>query len=136
MSRIVKVIFEDGSEIEYKEQPLEAFSEHWNPGWLFRKQHHEWEEYAILSRLQTNLKTWAKDQYDLVEDDELNTIEDFSDWEIQREFQNRALKLNLIFNESIISEDFISRIVRIAELGDACEIDKTLELLEKAYRIK
>lgn len=136
MSKIVKIIFDDGSEIEYKEQPLEAFSKQWNPGWWFRNQHEQFEQDCILPRLQTNLENWAKEQYDLVDEDDVKKIDDFSDWEIEKEFKDRCLNPNLIPNENIINQDFVSRIVKITEYGNDSEIDKALEILEKAYRIK
>lgn len=132
MSKIVKIIFEDATEIEYEEKPKESFP---SP-WAYWKHYTDWEEDNILPRLLTNVEQWAKDQYNLMDKVDEKEIEDFTDWEIKDEFDNRGLKPKLLFNENIINQDFISRLVKIIEYGADSEIDKALEMLEKAYRIK
>lgn len=132
MSKIIKVIYEDGTEREYSEKPKNEFKS----SYQFYKQFHNWEEENIISHLLTNIEEWAKDEYGLIDEDEKNNIEDFSDNAIEIEFMKRDIRINLIPNESIINQDFVQRIIEITERGNAIEIDKTLEILEKAYRIK
>ena len=134
--QIIKIIFHDGSEIEYKEQPLEYFSKYSMASYLFRTQHKDWLENIVLPKFPSDLEDWAKDKYDLINRRHKKNIEDFSDREIQEQFEDRCLKPNLIKHENIINQDFISRIVEITERGDNAEIDKVLESLEKTYRIK
>jgi len=135
MTKIVKIIFEDGSEIEYIERPLEDFSKYSMPHYMFGRQHRNWLEDIVLPRF-PDLESWAKDKYGLIDADREKSLEDFSNWEIERELRDRCITPNLIRNESITNQDFVSRLVEITDRGDDSEIDKALYILEKAYRIK
>ncbi|MEC5157080.1 hypothetical protein [Chryseobacterium sp. MP_3.2] len=136
--KIVKITFENGSEKEFKELPLEKFVKEisFRPEYHFKRQHKEWEEDILLPNLMTDIEDWAKDQYDLIEKSELKNIEDFSDGELLFECCSRDLVLNEMHRESIVNANFIQRIIDISYRGNDLEIDNALEILEKKYRIK
>lgn len=136
--KIVKITFEDGSENEFKELPLSHFKkkvEHFAHH-HFAQQRFDWEEDYILPNLKTDLEDWAKDQYNLIDEDERREIDYFNDITILNECRSRGLSLSQIGNESIVNGNFIERIIEISRRGDDNYIDSVLETLEKLYRIK
>ena len=136
--KIIKITFEDGTENAYKELPLEKFKKEisFRPEYHFRRQHKEWEEDVLLSNLMTDLEDYAKEQYNLVDEDKLLKIHDFSDGVLLNECAKRHLLEDEINNKNIINESFIERLIVIANRGNDSEIDFALEALEKKYRIK
>ncbi|WP_407484462.1 hypothetical protein [Elizabethkingia anophelis] len=140
MSRIVKVIMSDGETIEYQEKSLESFAkngytksmvEH-----LFNAQYRIFEE-EILSNMNIDLEDWAREEYSLVDEDEVKDIDDFSDDEIRNEAVYRTLfKDKEIHNQNILNSEFIDRFIEIINRGDEFQIDNTLTLLEINYKIK
>ena len=136
--KIVKITFDDGTENEFKEIPLEKFKKQisFRPEYHFYNQHKEWEQDVLLSNLNTDLEDWAKDQYDPIDKSKQKDINDFSNMELKRELENRGDSLPQIEKENIINEGFIERIIEISKRGDDNHIDSVLETLEKLYRIK
>ncbi|MDV3749317.1 hypothetical protein CMU21_15905 [Elizabethkingia anophelis] len=140
MSRIVKVIMSDGETLEYKEKSLESFNTNGYTEsmvkYLFNSQHERFEE-EILSNMNIDLEDWAKEEYSLVDEDEVKSLEDYNDDEIQEEADCRGLKYGYdLQNSNILNSEFIDRFIEIIDRGDAFQIDNTLTLLEKNYKIK
>ena len=140
MSRIVKVIMSDGETLEYKEKSVEEFKNSgscdMSAGYLFKRQYLVFEE-SVLSKLNIDVEDWAKDEYGLVDQDEVKSLDDYSDDEIQDEVNFRGLKNDCdLHNANILNSDFIDRFVEIINRGDEFQIDNTLTLLEKNYKIK
>ncbi|MGV8914350.1 MAG: hypothetical protein ACOH1X_02765 [Kaistella sp.] len=139
--KIVKITFEDGSENEFKELPLENFvkPDDKHSGYAkhrFKKQREDWEEDYIIDNLEIDVEDYAKERYDLVDDVDEKELSDFSDRDLLSECKSRNIPLQEIGNESIINENFIERIIEISRRGDDNYINSVLETLEKLYRIK
>lgn len=142
--KITKITFEDGTESEFKELPLQHFQiKERHAGfseYRFKNQLIEWEKENILENLVTDIEDYAKDEYSLIDEDDCDCNEtdlgDFSDKELLSECLSRNLTVAQIDNRSIINDDFIDRIVEISRRGDDNYIDSVLESLEKLYRIK
>lgn len=139
--KINKITFEDGTEVEFKELPLESFvkATDKNSGYSeyrFRKQRADWENQNIIDNLVMDVEEYAKDTYDLVDEGDIDEkeISDFSDRELLNEAKLRGVYR--MQNANIINEDFIERIIELSRRGDDHQIDLTLESLEKMYRIK
>ncbi|MDQ8748349.1 hypothetical protein [Elizabethkingia miricola] len=140
MNRIVKVIMSDGETLEFKEKSLESFATN---GYskstverLFNGQHGIFEE-EILSKMNIDLEDWAKEEYSLVDEDEVKGLDDFSDDEIRNEATYRTLfKDKAVHNQNILNSEFIDRFIEIINRGDDFQIDNALTMLEKNYKIK
>ena len=135
---IKKIIFDDNSEEEFIPTFPEDFEE-WNPlrkSWHLRHQRSKWEQNKIFHHLATDLEDYAKDEYDLVDADEINDIDEFNDSKILQEAKKRGL-LNkyAIINENIINQDFIQRFYEIINRGNEIELASLLDELERKYRI-
>ena len=135
---IKKIIFDDNSEEEFIPTFPDDYQE-WNE---LRKSWHlhqrsRWEQNKIFHHLATDLEDYAKDEYDLVDADEINDIDDFNDAEIIEEAEKRGLHIkNLsLENENIINQDFLSRFLKIINRGNDIEISKILDQLEKQYHL-
>ena len=137
---IKKIIFDDNSEEEFIPTFPEYFEE-WNPlrkSWHLHHQRSKWEQNKLFHHLATDLEDYAKDEYDLIDEDDIKDIEDFYDEDIIAEAKRRKLHVNHpeLVNENIINQDFISRFVNIIYRGNDIEIGEVLEELEKKYHIK
>ena len=135
---IKKIIFDDNSEEEFIPTFPEDFEE-WNPlrkSWHLRHQRSKWEQNKIFHHLATDLEDYAKDEYDLVDADEINDIDEFNDSKILQEAKKRGL-LNkyAIINENINNQDFIQRFCEIINRGNEIELASLLDELERKYRI-
>ena len=135
---IKKIIFDDNSEEEFIPTFPEDFEE-WNTlrkSWHLRHQRSKWEQNKIFHHLATDLEDYAKDEYDLVDADEINDIDEFNDSKILQEAKKRGL-LNkyAIINENINNQDFIQRFCEIINRGNEIELASLLDELERKYRI-
>jgi hypothetical protein len=135
---IKKIIFDDNSEEEFTPTFPEDFEE-WNPlrkSWHLHYQRSKWEQNKIFHHLATDLEDYAKDEYDLVDADEINDIDKFNDSKILQEAKKRGL-LNkyAIINENINNQDFIQRFCEIINRGNEIELASLLDELERKYRI-
>ena len=135
---IKKIIFDDNSEEEFIPTFPEDFEE-WNPlrkSWHLHHQRSKWEQNKIFHHLATDLEDYAKDEYDLVDADEINDIDEFNDSKILQEAKKRGL-LNkyAIINENINNQDFIQRFCEIINRGNEIELASLLDELERKYRI-
>jgi hypothetical protein len=135
---IHKVIYSDGSEVVFEKKPLEYFSEKnsWQQEYHFKSQIITFEQKHIFPNLKTDLENYAKNEYDLIDENDQQELNDYSDFEIEYEFISRNLKQYKFENENIINKDFLSRFVNIVNRGNNYEIDSVLEALEKTYHIK
>ncbi len=135
---IKKIIFDDNSEEEFIPTFPEDFEE-WNSlrkSWHLHHQRSKWEQNKIFHHLATDLEDYAKDEYDLVDADEINDIDEFNDSKILQEAKKRGL-LNkyAIINENINNQDFIQRFCEIINRGNEIELASLLDELERKYRI-
>lgn len=140
MSRIVKAIMSDGEILEYKEKTWKSFEGNGisdrQAKESFNNQYRRFEE-EILSNMNIDLEDWAKEEYSLVDEDEVKDLDDFSDDEIRNEATSRTLfKDKSVHNQNILNSEFIERFIEIINRGDEFQIDNTLTLLEKNYKIK
>ena len=130
MSKILKITFEDGREIEADYNPL-----HFEIGnWKFKK----WEEENIIPNLLMDLEEYAMREFDLIKESDQKEIEDFSDFAILQQVRIRHLSVGeyKIQNPNITNQSFVSRFTEIINRGNDAEIDNALTMLEKNYRIK
>ena len=138
--KITKITFEDGTENEFKELNKEEFGitekSSFSENYWFRNQFKKWEEKNIIQNIETDLEDWAKEEYDLKDEDENVDISDFSNSEILKELRRRRIVDVESNHTNIINEDFIQRLTEIISRGDDREIDLTLEMLEKKFHIK
>ena len=106
--------------------------------WHLHHQRSKWEQNKLFHHLATDLEDYAKDEYDLIDEDEQNDLEDFDDEDFIQEAKRRKLHVNHpeLVNENIINQDFISRFVNIIDRGNDIVIGEVLEELEKKYHIK
>ena len=135
---IKKKIFDDNSEEEFIQTFPENFEE-----WKNKKKrghlHHQrsrWEQNKLFHHLATDIEEYAKSEYDLVDADEINDIDEFNDSKILQEAKKRGL-LNkyAIINENINNQDFIQRLCEIINRGNEIELASLLDELERKYRI-
>lgn len=139
-NRIVKLVMEDGSSFDYKEKTINYFlkqenSEAWAKRW-FENQYKNWQKEAI-SKFDIDLYEWAKENYDLVDSDEIKDISDFDDSDLLEEASYRGILpvVAEVENENILNAEFINRFVTIVNRGDYSEIENILSLLESKYKI-
>ena len=133
MNRIIKVIYQDGSVLEPENiTPLETSEDkqqQWRNQAKYNRQFRSFEE-DILDNLDEDIvEDYAKDRFDLVEEDDVEEkdINDFSDDEIMDEVRSRKL---LGSNNSIISEQFITRFSKIIEKESQILLDNLLTEFE------
>lgn len=138
--RIIKLVMDDGSSFDYTEKTINHFlkqekSEAWAKRW-FEKQYEEWQKEAI-SQFDIDLCEWAKENYALVDSDEIKEIEDFDDSDLLEEADYRGILPSVaeVENENILNADFIGRFVTIINRGVISEIENFLSLLESKYKI-
>jgi len=138
MAKIVKVIYDDGSEKEIKNIVPLAVSED-RKDFLTNRRRYERQflsfEDDILSDLdQDNIEDYAETNFDLVREDDVEEkdLSDFDDEEIMEEVRNRKLLGN---NNSIISEQFITRFSKIMEKESQILLDNLLTEFESKLNI-
>lgn len=139
-NRIIKLVMEDGSSFDYKEKTINHFlRQENNETWAkrrFETQYENWQKEAI-SKFDIDLYLWAKENYDLVDSDEIKNIGDFDDSDLLEEADYRGIlpAVAELENENILNADFINRFVTIINRGTSSEIENVLSLLESKYKI-
>ena len=140
MNRIVKVIYQDGTEKELQNIiPLvisEDKKEQWKNDRPYKRQFHDFEKQILKDLDQDIIETYAVDYFDLVDPDEVDNeekdISDFKDEEIMEEVRGRKL---LGGDNSIVSEQFIARFSRIMEKENQILLDNVLTDFENKLNI-
>ena len=133
MNRIIKVIYQDGSELEPKNiTPLEISDDkqqQWRNQVRYNRQFRSFEEDILDDLDEDIVEDYAKNRFHLVEEDDVeeNNINDFSDDEIIDEVRARKL---LGSNNSIIPEQFITRFSKIMEKESQILLDNLLTEFE------
>ena len=133
MNRIIKVIYQDGSELEPKNiTPLEISDDkqqQWRNQVRYNRQFRSFEEDILDDLDEDIVEDYAKYRFHLVEEDDVEekNINDFSDDEIMDEARARKL---LGSNNSIISEQFITRFSKIMEKESQILLDNLLTEFE------
>ena len=136
---IKKIIFDDGSEEEYKFIEPEGFNEldELRKSWQKHYDREKWEQKKLFRHLATDLEEYAKYEYNLIDEDDKDDISDLHDDDILQEAEKRGIHINNTFiqNENIINQNFLSRFAQIINRGNDIEIEKILDELEKKYHI-
>ena len=133
MNRIIKVIYQDGSELEPKNiTPLEISDDkqqQWRNQVRYNRQFRSFEEDILDDLDEDIVEDYAKNRFHLVEEDDVEekNINDFSDDEIMDEVRARKL---LGSNNSIIYEQFITRFSKIMEKESQILLDNLLTEFE------
>jgi len=134
MAQIVKVIYDDGSEmIPDKEIIPLVIPEDGSNKWLhirnYTRQFSSFEDDILNDLNQDNIEEYAENNFDLVKEDDIDEkdISDFSDEEIMEEVRDRKI---LGSNNSIISEQFITRFSKIMEKESQILLDSLLTEFE------
>lgn len=138
--RIVKVIYDDGSIKEHENTtPLvisEDKKEQWKYNRIYERQFRDFEKKILKDLDQDTVETYAVDYFDLVDPDEVDNeekdISDFSDEEIMEEVRDRKL---LGGDNSIISEQFITRFSKIIEKENQILLDSLLTEFENKLNL-
>ena len=144
--KIVKVIYNDGTDISVKDlKTIEQIKKDYNydRDWKYVS-HYERQFYTIekdvLWTLEDDLVTdYAKDHLDLKDEDENDCdcddkdIQDFEDDEIMAELIRRNL-LGYV-NVNIISIDLFTRFSRVITVADNQELETIISELEKKYNL-
>lgn len=140
--RITKYVLDDKNEFIFLEYSKDYFKQKYSgspqiANYKFYNQRKDFE-IQIMSHFELDIEQYAKDEYDLIRESEQKEIEDFEDYEIEREWLSRGgQKLESeLQNENIINESFIARFITIINRGNDSEIESTLVGLEEKYRIK
>lgn len=139
MKRIVKVIYQDGSELEPKNiSPLEISEDRqqqWRNQNRYNRQFRPFEEDILDALDEDVVEDYAKDHFDLIDESEIEDekdISDFSDAELMEEVAYRKL---LGSNNSIISAQFITRFSKIIDKENQILLDNILTKLEARLNI-
>lgn len=140
MNRIVKVTYQDGTEKELSNIiPLvisEDKKEQWKNNRAYNLQFRDFEKQILKGLEQDTIETYAVNNFDLVDPDEVDneekSISDFDDNEIMEEVRDRRL---LGGDNSIVSEQFIARFSRIMEKENQILLDNVLTDFENKLNI-
>lgn len=138
--KIVKVIYEDGSEKTPKIiSPLvisEYRAEQWRYNRIHERQFRDFEKQILKDLDQETVETYAVDWFDLIDPDEVEKeekdISEFTDTELMEEVRDRKL---LGGDNSIISEQFITRFSKIIEKENQILLDNLLCEFERKLNI-
>ena len=135
---IKKIIFDDGSEKEFIPELPKYIDDKTEIKWRTNRQLIRWEQEEILPNLLTDIEDYAKQNYDLIDEDEKDDISDFDDDDLIMEAEKRKLHLRnaSIKNENIINENYLDRFAEIINRGNDIEIGNFLYDLEVKYHIK
>lgn len=138
-NKIVTVIFDDGEVLQYKEKPIEFWSNKASADFYFRKQYNDFEE-EVINSLHLNVEQYAIDKYNLIDEKKCDdSIRNFADYEIYEEAERRdlikAIQEEGIQNVNIMNETFLDRFINIMNRGESLEIEKAIEKLESKFKI-
>lgn len=139
MNRIIKVTYQDGSELEPNNiLPLEKSedkSQQWRNTFRYHRQFRSFER-DILDKLNPGtVEDYAKDIFCLVDEselDDLRLVEDLTDDELMEEVRGRKLLGNC---NSIISDQFIARFSKIMDKENQILLDNLLTDLESKLNL-
>lgn len=138
MNRIVKVIYQDGTEKELQNiLPLivnEDKSEQWRNQNKYNRQFKRFEEDILDDLDQDTVEDYAENNFDFIKEDDVEDkkIEDYDDDEIMDEVRSRKLLGN---NNSIISGQFIIRFSKIMEKESQILLDNLLTEFENKLNL-
>lgn len=137
--KIVKVIFDDGTEITPNREikPIRQAEEgesKWKVLREYERQFLSFEDKILESLDQDNLEDYATSNFELTKEDDIEEkdISDFSDEEIMEEVRDRKL---LGGDNSIISEQFITRFSKIIEKENQILLDSLLTEFENKLNL-
>lgn len=138
-NKIVTVIFDDGEVLQYKEKPIEFWSNKASADFYFRKQYNDFEE-EVINSLHLNVEQYAIDKYNLIDEKKCDdSIRNFADYEIYEEAEYRGLFKYIqeegIQNVNIMNDTFLDRFINIMNRGESLEIEKAIEKLESKFKI-
>lgn len=139
MSKIIKVIFDDGTEITPNREikPIREAEEgesKWKVLREYERQFLSFEDKILESLDQNNLEDYATSNFELTKEDDIEEkdISDFRDEEIMEEVRDRKL---LGGDNSIISEQFIARFSKIIEKENKILLDSLLTEFENKLNL-
>lgn len=137
--KIVKVIFDDGTEITPNREikPIRQAEEgesKWKVLREYERQFLSFEDKILESLDQDNLEDYATSNFELTKEDDIEEkdISDFGDEEIMEEVRDRKL---LGGDNSIISEQFITRFSKIIEKENQILLDSLLTEFENKLNL-
>lgn len=137
--KIVKVIFDDGTEITPNREikPIREAEEgesKWKVLREYERQFLSFEDKILESLDQDNLEDYATSNFELTKEDDIEEkdISDFRDEEIMEEVRDRKL---LGGDNSIISEQFITRFSKIIEKENQILLDSLLTEFENKLNL-
>lgn len=132
MSKIIKVILDNGDELKFIRKNKEDFPDNKLRDYHFNRQRDAFE-INLLRYFNLNLEEWARDEYNLIDE---SSIGRYTDEEILKEAEFRNLMPeDCSQNTNIYNQDFIDRFSVIISRGDDVEIEKMLDLLEYRFKI-
>ena len=142
MKKIVKVIYNDGSVLELENvTPLRILETDDNmeirvKRMKYNRQFKDFEEDILDNMNESWLEEYAKDKFDLVEEDDVEekTIDDFSDKELVQEMNFRNIAIAMP-KASIVTEDFVTRFIKIMEKENQLLLDNILTEFENKLNI-
>ena len=138
--KIVKILLDNGTSREVEDlKPLSFFEEKnkdvskWYSQREYEKQFLGFEDEIIDLLNERNLKDYAENHLDLVNEDDVEEkdISDFTDSELLEEVKDR--KLNGATN--IINSDFLQRFCKIIEAENVILLDNLLSELENKLNL-
>lgn len=139
MLKIVKVIFDDGSEMVPKKeiQPIrepEEGESKWKVQREYERQFFSFEDRILEKLDQENLEEYATSNFELTADDDIEETNlcDFNDQELMDEVRSRKL---IGGDNSIISENFITRFSKIIEKENQVLLDSILTEFENKLNL-
>lgn len=144
MKKIIKVVFEDGTEMTQGEfQPFTVVEgddskEIWKKQRAYLHQFRKFEEEILEHLTDDVVEEYARDTFDLIEEDECDCpkgkrLEDCDDDELISEVDSR--RIYGYFHKSIVSEDFLVRFSKITEKENHIIIDELLTGLERKLNL-
>lgn len=138
MRNIIKVIFDDDTELSIKEiKPLEKSDdkhENYRLRNSYNRQFTDFEKEILEEIDEDVIRDYAEWNLDLVSEDDIDekAINDFTDEEILEEINDRKL---FGVKTSIVSSDFIERFCKIMSKESEILLDSILSDLESKLKI-
>jgi len=139
MNKIIKITLQDGSEIELKDiKPLvvsENKTEQYKNSKTYEKQFTPFEEKILDNLNRDVIRDYAIDWLDLIDEDEIEEkgLYEFDNEDLLEEIKARGLLEDS--DDSIITEDFISRFRRIIEKENPFTLSDLLTELENKLNL-
>ncbi len=142
MGNIVKVIFEDNKELTLDIKSAEILDSDTDDAKYQKKREREIElrkfQRTILREMDYSLvEDWAKDEFDLIEENEAEChythLDTCSDNALTNEAEQRGLMYR--FNQTIMNDNFETRFAKIVEHESPITIENWLSEMESRLRI-